>query len=144
MRARKKVLVLSQFQRWFLINFVLYTAGFLLILSGGLFLWFNVIVKEILNLGGLLSPTFLEMVNKHVYFGIGVIVLLVACLIGLAAFQSIYFSHRIAGPIFALLRHLEKCEADGKLSHFKLRDKDLFIDVANQFNRMSDKVSKGR
>jgi len=142
MIARTRVLVLTKFQRWFLINFVAYTALFLILFAAGLFFWSRMLVNEVLNLAGLLSHTFLTVIQKHLWMGLGVTVLFLVVLLGVAALQALYFSRAIAGPIFALARHLEKCESEGKLQPLKLRKDDLFEDVVEKFNRMSSKINQ--
>ncbi|MBN8555973.1 MAG: hypothetical protein J0L93_11050 [Deltaproteobacteria bacterium] len=140
MKSRSRLLVLSSFQRWFLFNFVFYTAVFLSVLGAGLFLWYRLVVREISNVAGLLSETFMELLQKQTILGLYMIVGLVLILLGLAAFQSFLFSRRIAGPVFALARHLEKCEQAGELKHLKLRKDDLFVDLAEKFNRLADSL----
>src|SRR2546430_16741810 len=61
---RQKLVVLTQFQRWFLSVFVTYTAAFLIVFGIGLFLWFRVLLHELMNLAGLLSDTFIHVIQK--------------------------------------------------------------------------------
>jgi methyl-accepting chemotaxis protein len=140
MKARTRLLVLSKFQRWFLINFVIYTALFLGVLTAGLFIWFKLVVFEIMQVAGLLSETFITTLQQSLQTGLIVISILALSLLTLAGFQSFLFSRRIAGPIFALARHLEKCEESGRIEKIKLRKNDLFVDLAEKFNRFADRV----
>src|SRR5690606_2454334 len=98
--------------------------------------------QEILRFAGLLSPSFIELVNQKLYLGIGIVAAVVVILVGIAAYQSLYFSRRIAGPIYALANHFEKCGESGKIEPLRLRKNDLFSDVAEKFNTMAEKVSK--
>lgn len=59
-------------------------------------------------------------------------------IVGLALFQALIFSRKIAGPLFAFLRHLKKCEKMGRLEKFSLRKGDLFIELEESFNRVVD------
>ena len=141
MQARKRLLVLSNFQRWFLLNFVGYTLLFLLIFAAGLTLYLQLIAKELVAIGGLLSSSFLQLVEKHVLWGFWMLILLVVILVGLAATQALFFSRRIAGPIFALSRHLDKCLEANELKPLKLRDDDLFREVADKFNSVVERMN---
>lgn len=144
MKARTRLLVLTKFQRWFLINFVIYTGLFLGLLAVGLFAWFKIVANEFMQVAGLLSGTFVTNLQRSTENGILVIAVLVLSLLSLAAFQSFLFSRRIAGPLFALARHLEKCEEKGRVERIKLRKDDLFVDLAEKFNRVVDKVEGAR
>lgn len=144
MKARTRLLVLSKFQRWFLVNFVIYTGLFLGLLAIGLAMWFKIVVSEMMQVAGLLSQTFISNLNRSTETGLIIIAVLVLSLLSLAAFQSFLFSRRIAGPIFALARHLEKCEERGKIERIKLRKNDLFVDLADKFNRLADAVEEAK
>ncbi|MDB5038886.1 MAG: hypothetical protein JWQ35_2414 [Bacteriovoracaceae bacterium] len=144
MKARTRLLVLNKFQKWFLFNFVFYTGLFLVVLGVGLFVWFKVIVSEVMQIAGLLSETFVSTIQKNILLGGYVLIILVSCLLALAAIQSLWFSRRIAGPIFALARHLENCEKSGRVEHLTLRKGDLFCDIAEKFNRLADKVNQSK
>jgi methyl-accepting chemotaxis protein len=144
---RGRLLVLSQFQRWFLKVFVSYAAIFLGIFGVGLFLWFRVLLNELMNLAGLLSETFITVIRKHMLIGLGVTVIFIIVLCVMAALQALFFSRRIAGPIFSLVKHLEKCEKKGRLEPWQIRRGDLFVDLVDRFNSVVEKVNeekKGR
>lgn len=140
-KSRTRLLILSSFQRWFLINFVLYTGLFLAILGVGLFYWFKIVVHEVVNVAGLLSETFMQMVNHQAQVGLWMIVGLIILLLGLAAFQSFLFSRRIAGPLYALARHLDQCAEKKELKPITLRKGDLFEDLAAKFNHLVDEMN---
>lgn len=133
---------MSHFQKWFLLNFVGYTLLFLSIFAVGIVAYFRFIANELIDVGGLLSGTFLTLVEKHMTWGLWLIVLLVAILVGLAGYQALFFSRRIAGPIFALSRHLDQCLENNELKPLKLRDDDLFREVADKFNKMVDQMNQ--
>lgn len=122
-------------------NFIGYTLLFLTIFAVGIVAYFRFIANELIEVGGLLSSTFLSLVEKHLYWGVWMILLLVVILVGLAAYQALFFSRRIAGPIFALSRHLDRCLESKELKPLKLRDDDLFVEVADKFNKMVEQVN---
>lgn len=134
-------MVLNNFQKWFLINFIGYTLLFLSLFAGGVVLYFRLVADELIGMGGLLSATLLEKIQKHMILGMGIMAVLVVSLVGLAAYQALFFSRRIAGPIFALSRHLDQCLKNQELKPVKLREGDLFIEVAEKFNRIVDQVN---
>lgn len=141
-KKRTRLLVLTKFQRWFLRVFVSYAAAFLLIFGVGLFLWFRVLLNELMNLAGLLSETFIAVIQKHILLGFGVTFLFIFLLCVMAGLQALFFSRRIAGPIFSLVKHLEKCEAKGKLEPWTVRKGDLFADLVEQFNLVVEKINR--
>lgn len=135
------MLVLDKFQRWFLLNFVVYTALFLVILDVGLFFWFKIVVDEVMSVGGLLSSTFISVLKNNQQQGVLIIIFLSLSLLAIAAFQSFLFSRRIAGPIYALAKHLDKCEENGKIEKINLRKNDLFVDLAEKFNSLAESIN---
>ncbi len=144
MRARKQLVVLALFQRWFIFNFVLYTALFLSIFGVGLYLWFKVLMQELMNLAGLLSQTFVDLIHKHMQLGVLITFCFVVILLLVAALQAIFFSRRIAGPLFSLSKHLNKCQQKGKLERWETRKDDLFKDLVAQFNDLVDQLGHSK
>jgi nitrogen fixation/metabolism regulation signal transduction histidine kinase len=140
-KSRTRLLILSSFQRWFLINFVLYTGLFLAILGIGLFSWFKIVVYEVINVAGLLSETFMSTVNRQAQVGLWMIIGLIVLLLALAAFQSFLFSRRIAGPLYALARHFDQCTEKKELKPLTLRKGDLFFDIVEKFNRLTEEMN---
>ncbi|MDB5036607.1 MAG: hypothetical protein JWQ35_135 [Bacteriovoracaceae bacterium] len=139
-KKRSQLIVLTQFQRWFLKVFMAYVAVFLTIFGIGLFLWFRLLLHELMNLAGLLSETFVQLIRKHIILGLWVTVLLIVTLTVIAGLQALFFSRRIAGPIFSLEKHLEKCEKKGKLEPWQLRKGDLFEGLVKRFNSLVQNV----
>ena len=144
MRARKQLVVLAAFQRWFIVNFVIYTAVFLAVFGTGLYVWFRVLMSELMNLAGLLSTTFVTLINKHLQLGIMITFCFVVLLLIVAGFQAVYFSRRIAGPLFSLSKHLTKCQREGKLEKWETRKEDLFQDLVTQFNDLVEQLQNPR
>lgn len=142
MKARTRIIVLNQFQRWFLLNFIGYTALFLSVFGIGLFIWLKLVANELFHVAGLLSSTFVATIQKHMTYGLWVSILLVLTLLALAGCQALFFSRKIAGPIFALSRHLDICAQKGELTPLQLRDEDLFVEVAEKFNKLAETVNK--
>jgi methyl-accepting chemotaxis protein len=139
-KARTQMVVLESFQRWFLWNFVMYTGLFLSVFGLGLYLWFKVLLGEVLNLAGLLSQTFMDLIEKHLQLGMFITIGFIVILMVVAALQALFFSRKIAGPLFSLSKHLSKCQAEGKLKHWETRKGDLFRELVDQFNDLVDQT----
>lgn len=144
MQKRRRLVVLRAFQHWFIKVFVLYMALFLGVFALGLYLWFKLLMSEVLNLSGILSDTFGALVERHLWMGFYLTLLFVMILVLIAGLQAMLFSRRIAGPLFSLSRHLEKIEKTGKFEPWKLRKGDLFMDLPEQLNSVLEKLGKGK
>ncbi|MGE0615615.1 MAG: hypothetical protein AB7P04_08230 [Bacteriovoracia bacterium] len=140
-RKRTRLFMFHKFQHWFIVSFTLYSAVFLMILGGALALWFNLIVRELLRVSGVLSATFTAQIENSMTKGAWFIAGVVVILIAIAAGQAILFSRRIAGPLFAITRHLEKCEEEGKLTPLHLRKNDILHEIEERFNGLVAKVN---
>ena len=141
-KPRTRLLVLNNFQKWFIFNFVFYTALFLTVFGIGLFLWMKLITNEVMELTSILSQSLVDILNQSLRNGLFFTILLLTCLMIVSTWASLIFSRRIAGPLFAMARHLETCERNGKLTHLKIRKDDLFEDLTRNFNAMVDRMNE--
>lgn len=57
------------------------------------------------------------------------IITLVTC------YTGIKFSHRVAGPIYRLTKHLEDLNGTNELKEVRFRKKDFFGELQNEFNK---------
>ncbi len=144
MKARKTLIVLADFQRWFLITFVLYVMAFVSVFAVGIYAYFQIVAKNIRDVAGLLSQTQMDLIERHLQQGLYALIALVLMTAVIAGFYALIFSRRIAGPIFALSRHLDRCIENKKLEPLTLREGDLFKDIADRFNRLSEEVVSER
>jgi len=99
------------------------------------------IEREVLNLSGLLSKGFVESIHSQFLWGLVYLGGLIIILVSISALQAIFFSRRIAGPIYAFARHLDQCRESQTLKPLKLRNGDLFSDLAVNFNRVVEKAN---
>jgi hypothetical protein len=141
-KSRDRLLFFRRFQFWFIFRFTAYTALYLSALFVGLFLLFRIIVNELLNLAGLFSKDFVESIHSHSLLGLVSLLGLFFVLVTLSSFQAIFMSRRIGGPIYAFTRHLEECGKAGQLKTFKLREGDLFTELADKFNSVVQKMDE--
>jgi methyl-accepting chemotaxis protein len=81
------------------------------------------------------------LTEQQVYFDKAI--LLVFALIGVFLVTTVVLiSHRIAGPLYHLNKHMQEI-ADGKeLGEVRFRDKDFFMELASSFNRMVLKIKE--
>ena len=141
MRLRKRLLVLKKFQVWFLARFFVYTTAVLLLSTVGVYFWFKVVADSVFKLAALLKDSFVGLVALNAKMGVVVFAVLFVGLLGLALLEAFIFSRKIAGPLFAFLRHLEKCQSRGRWERFTLRKGDLLVELQETFNRTVDTVN---
>lgn len=139
MKLRTKLLVMKPFQRWFIVSFLSYTAIFLSILGASLYLFFRLMVDEMLQVGGLLSQSYAQTLQQNLDRSLYVIAGITVGLLIIAGAHAFFFSYKIAGPLFAITRHIEKCADAGQLVPLALRKDDLFSDLAVQISRLAKK-----
>jgi methyl-accepting chemotaxis protein len=143
MKKRGQNLVLRRFQTWFLVRLFLYALAFSALLLVGFTIWYRAIFTEILSVGGLLSSTYVEVLQQKAERGFWILCSISLSLLIVTTYFGFLFSARIAGPLYALLRHLEKCGDKGELIPMKLRKGDQFTEIADKFNEMAGRL-KGR
>ena len=95
-----------------------------------------------LNVAGLLSATFLEHVEDSFQKGILMLSLLIFILLTIAGYQSFRFSRRIAGPVYAFIKHIKKCREIDRLEPIQLRENDLFQELADEFNKLAESQNR--
>jgi signal transduction histidine kinase len=68
----------------------------------------------------------------------------IACLLNilLVAFMGVLLTHRIAGPMYSLVRQFRRVEEGQWCGQLKLRDEDELRYVVRNFNAMMDAISK--
>jgi methyl-accepting chemotaxis protein len=134
-RREYKPMLLSRFQKWFIGSSLAYLFVILSLLNLGIYLWYRLTVSELLRVSGLLSPTLLLNMKQSVRSGVGVLVVVNLVIVVISAIHSVYFSRKIAGPIYALTKHLRRVTEEGRFSALKLRKGDLFEDLPEQLDK---------
>lgn len=70
-------------------------------------------------------------------------VVIVVVIIGMAAIMiTLFFSHKIAGPLYRFKKVMEALEKGDFSSGFKIRRLDQLQDLADAFNRMITKITE--
>jgi len=142
MKKRGQNFVLRRFQTWFLTRLVLYALAFSALLLVGFTIWYRAIFSEILSVGGLLSSTYVEILQEKAVRGFWILCSISISLVIITGYLGFLFSARIAGPVYALLRHFEKCSEKGELIPLKFRKDDQLTEIADRFNQMAKKLGK--
>lgn len=140
MRPRRRNFVLQRFQLWFVLQISLFALAFIGIFAIGFALWFHLVFREVLDVAGLLSGTYLEILQSKAQFGLLVLLSTVVSLLIATFYFGLIFSHRIAGPVYALLNHLDRCRDRGELLPMKLREGDQLGEIATKFNAMAERI----
>ena len=139
---RKKVYIDPKFQRGAIIFYLV--LAIISILQVFYFGWnnFDIVIREAekLNLGN--DHPFIVLMTqlKSSYvklFLLSSVATLVGFIIG-----GLYFTHRIAGPIYKMKKHLAEFRESGakKDTPIRLRDGDYFNDLADEINLLLEKV----
>lgn len=58
----------------------------------------------------------------------------------LTVWQAVYFSHHIAGPVYRITKSMREFGDTGATPSIKLRKGDFLTEVADEFNRLRDRV----
>ena len=88
------------------------------------------------------DPMIMELVQQEqarmqMTFGLTALVILLAFL-GI----GVVLSHRVAGPLYRLQKHMEDIASGREVSEVKFREKDFFPELAETFNRMIRRLKK--
>jgi hypothetical protein len=138
-KIRSRIIIDSKFQRWFLINFVVYTGILLSIFAAILVLWFRLVTAKLIEAAGNVSASFQLILSKHLSFGQEITIYLFFILLFASAFFSYLLSRKIAGPIFSIQRQLDRIESgeiDPHQFQFRLRKNDQFRGLIDRLNRL--------
>ncbi len=131
---RKKMVVNSSFQWGLALRFFICMI-FVAFLSGWA-VYYAVWKLVLVELKGVYLANLYHAIGKR---------LVVYCILvsGALALLSIFFSHKIAGPIYRIKRDLDQMtenkEAQAKLVPIRLRKHDYFKDLAESINRFIEK-----
>ncbi len=68
------------------------------------------------------------------------LILLFIASIVLAVILGLMISHRVFGPVYRLVKHMENFHQNGAAEELVLRKGDYFIDVVESYNKMLERV----
>ena len=136
---RRNYFIKKSFQAKFSLRFVLLLALEALLIAG---LFFHA-AKGTLTTG--YSGTELKIENTGVFFCVSfvLIVLIASLAVGIAGMLVfIFYSHRIAGPLFRFQRSVQEISGGDLTGRIRLRQKDQLGDLGDSINEMTESLDQ--
>lgn len=143
MAERRKVILINPKFQWSVVRFaaVLNIAA-LAVVYGAHMVFYNYF-NGVAEKAGLpkdhLFFSFLD--NQHQYLNYLFIAILVLVTL-IILIGGIYLSHKVAGPLYRLNKHLESCREKSEISDIKFRKGDYFPEIELNFNKLSDSLNQ--
>jgi hypothetical protein len=75
---------------------------------------------------------------------LGSFVLVSLCLLPIFVKDAVFFSHRFVGPVIRLQSEMRKVDEVGELRTFKLRDRDFWKDLAEDYNGFVERLQSSQ
>jgi len=120
---RHQLIILGTFQRRIILGAIL----------GGIFL-----INLVLIIGYLLDPQLLSRIDT---LDTAVIAIVELAIMGLIFYFSLLASNKIAGPMYAFDKVLQRVRGGDLTARLHLRHGDIFVDVADEMNQTLDALS---
>ena len=98
-------------------------------------------IDELLEIGQV-SPELALVVTDSISQMSGYFILLVFLSVFLAWSTALYLSNRIAGPVYNMVRVLDRHLAGEKNLEIKIRDNDYFLELVERLNKILKEDSK--
>ena len=137
---QRKWIINRKFQRTFLLHTVLSTLVVIIINVVTVWYFFrqSYFYGKAMAFPNNHAYFFLLQRQTHIALGVGIVgglVILIALTV-----MGVLFSHRIAGPLFRIQRHMNEI-ADGKpIIEIEFRKNDFFREIADAFNRVANRL----
>lgn len=139
MSKRKILLINPKFQ----LSFMAHMAVMALFVVGVIFfanqLFFNEFHQQGRALGLPPEHVFYQFLNEQQRTMNWIFGLTAFGVTGVISVMGLYLSHRVAGPMYRLLRHFEASSDGEKAAQVKFRERDYFQEVAEACNRMQER-----
>ena len=131
-QMRKQYLINKRFQINLAIRF--FVCLLLVAIVSGWAVYYAVWKAVIIELHGVQLARLYHVIGERIlFYGLGAI-------IGLSVL-SIFFSHKIAGPVYRMKKTVDKfLETEAKPGTIRLRKGDAFKDLADSLNRLFSKI----
>ena len=126
-KSKRLYLVNREFQLRY--TFAAVAVGILSTLLTSLIILYPLYVFEILRIPAFLPPPILLVMVFAAFVNIGLI-----------GFLGIFITHKIAGPMYSLVRQFRRIEEGVWSGHMGLRDGDDFRYIVRNFNAMVDSI----
>ena len=140
MQGRKKYVINPKFQ-YFMVGFALFqsfvTVGIMYALNRHFFTKFKELGQSANIPGNHIYFQFLNEQQNYMEHAL----LIVGFLIGAwLTFSVLLLSHRIAGPIYRLTKHMNEISNGKEITDVHFRKKDFFAELAHTFNSMHSRL----
>ncbi len=135
MDKRKRFGFISPFHRWFFFKFAIYASGFVMLVGVGMYAWFQYFMREVVRVAPYLDTRTLVTLQESFRGALGLGLIFIFLLLGIGLLSIALLGQRIAGPLYAISRDLDSVKSDGAPRQIRLREDDLFGELASKINR---------
>ncbi|MBW1671953.1 MAG: hypothetical protein JRJ40_11270 [Deltaproteobacteria bacterium] len=131
-QIRKQYLINKRFQINMAIRF--FACLLLVAIASGWAVYYAVWKAVIIELHGVQLARLYHVIGERIlFYGLGAIIAL--------SVLSIFFSHKIAGPVYKMKKTIDEfLETEDKPGTIRLRKGDAFTDLADSLNRLFSKI----
>jgi sensor histidine kinase YesM len=141
-KPRKIYLINPQFQMRF-VAFSIVSSLLVIILVAGMQYYFFHHYQSMGIQNGIPSDhIFFEFLREQRNFITIALVILAAAITAVQVILGILFSHRVAGPLYRMNRHMQEVASGSEKLTFQVRDGDYFSELADNFNTMILKMER--
>lgn len=130
---RKKLIVLPEFQRRMIRQAAFWPLATLVIASTLVGVAWRLVLQEVATTSTVIESLALLL---------GAFALLIGSAVFVILYQAMLFSNRVAGPVYRIHKALEAVRAGNLDVRIKLREKDLLLETADEFNATIDVLAK--
>jgi HAMP domain-containing protein len=138
-KMRKTLLINPKFQFSVLGFMTLVAVGVMIIFYGADYFFFWRLTGEGQKIGLPPDHVFFQFIHEQQHMMNLIFVVTALISTAVIALCGLVLSHRVAGPLFRMRRHLDDVASGKTSSDMHFRDKDYFGEVADAFNRMMAK-----
>lgn len=141
-KQRKIYLINPAFQMRFVAFSIISSLVVILLVAGMQYYFFHHYQTLGIKNGIPSDHIFFEFLSEQRNFITIALVILAAVITIFQVTLGVLFSHRVAGPLYRMNRHMQEITAGGEPSTFQVRDGDYFTELADNFNAMIVKMEK--
>jgi hypothetical protein len=133
---KRRLGFVSPFHRWFFFKFSIYAGGFVVLIAIGMLTWFKWVMSEFTKITPYVDTAMLREMQasfRSTLF-IGIVIIFILLLIGLLMIAIL--GQKISGPLHAISRDLDRMHGQVERVPIRLREDDLFTELAYKINRV--------
>ena len=125
------------------IYYILLSIGFTIVLFLLVYRDFHEFYQLVLELTDLREEV-TEILQEHISGMLGWVLTIFSIFLFATVALSVYFTHHLVGPTYAFRRHISNLCHGNYASRVTLRQKDAFIEVAEDLNHLAETLEEGR